>query len=115
MWSFLYDALIIGADPKKALVCVDKNIDLLVTNDDILSFECDVLLDARQFSTQKRFSLLKEVFEKIKMNYDYVLIDTPTSFDLIQGNILVACQDMIIHSKPKICYAIITENLEDSE
>ncbi len=60
----LYDALIKGVDPKKALVSVDKNIDLLVTNDDMLSFEFDVLLDARQFPMKKRFSLLKEVIEK---------------------------------------------------
>ncbi|MDI3235952.1 ParA family protein [Exiguobacterium antarcticum] len=97
----LYDALIKGVDPQKALVSVDKNIDLLVTNDDMLFFEFDVLLDARQFPTQKRFSLLKEVIEKIKMNYDYVLIDTPTSFGLIQGNILMACQDMIIPFQPE--------------
>ncbi len=67
----------------------------------MLSFKFDVLLDARQFPTQKRSSLLKEVIEKIKMDYDYVLIDTPTSLGLIPGNILVACQDMIIPFQPE--------------
>lgn len=97
----LYDALIKGVHPESAMVKVDENIDLLVTNDDMLSFEFDVLLDSRQFPTQRRFSLLKEAIDKVKDNYDYVLIDTPTSFGLIQGNILVACDSMIIPFQPE--------------
>lgn len=31
--------------------------------------------DVRQFPTRKRFSLLKEVIKKIKMDYKYVLVD----------------------------------------
>lgn len=95
----LYDVLVSGADPGKAIINVYKNIDMLVSNDDMGFFEFDVLSDRDKYP--QPFTLLKNVIKSIGSKYDYILIDTPPNMGLVCGMVLTTASGVIVPFQPE--------------
>ncbi|MGP6151680.1 ParA family protein [Priestia flexa] len=96
----LYDVLLEGIEPKKAIVNVHKNIDILPSNDDMGFFEFDVISQLDKF--KKPLSLLKNAIQKIEKKYDYYLIDCPPNLGMILGNVLNISDEVIIPFQPEV-------------
>lgn len=88
-------------DPTNAILTVDKNIDLMATNDDMIAFEFTVLENLQKFSVERRFFLLKGIVDSLRELYDFILIDTPPNLGLTQGNVLTASDGIIIPFQPE--------------
>lgn len=95
----LYDVLVKGEDPKKAIVPVHKNIDVLPSNDDMSFFEFDVLTDSEMYPNP--FRLLKDAMVRLEQEYDLILIDTPPNLGLAQGNVLSYADQVLIPFQPE--------------
>lgn len=95
----LYDVLVSGEDPRKAVINVYKNIDVLPANDDMAFFEFDTL--SNQGKYPKPFSLLKTALKSIEGNYDLILVDTPPNLGLTQGNVLSFVDHVLIPFQPE--------------
>ncbi|GGD29116.1 ParA family protein [Pontibacillus salipaludis] len=96
----IYDVLVDHLNPEEAILNVHENIDLLPANDDMSFFEFDVLSEASKYPYP--FSMLKEAFKNVDLNnWDYVLIDTPPTLGLTQGNVLSFAQDILIPFQPE--------------
>lgn len=95
----IYDVLLEGIDPKKAIYNVYENIDLLPANDDMAFFEFDVLTQISKYP--EPFSLLKNALEPIQDDYDFILIDTPPNLGLTQGNVLSFAKEVLIPFQPE--------------
>lgn len=95
----LYDVLIDGTDPSKAIVNVHPNIDLLPSNDDLVFLEFDVLPSRDRFGNP--FLLLKHLLDKLRGMYDVILIDTPPNLGLMQGNVLACADQVLIPFQPE--------------
>lgn len=99
----IFDLLIADEpiEPTTAIVTVDKNIDLMATNDDMIAFEFTVLENLQKFSIEKRFLLLKGIIDPLRELYDFIFIDTPPNLGLTQGNVLAATDGLIIPFQPE--------------
>lgn len=95
----LYDVLIGFTDPRQAITNVYKNIDILPANDDMSFLEFDVLADRKNYP--RPFKLLADAVEKIKSDYDLILIDTPPNLGLVQGNVLSFADAVLIPFQPE--------------
>lgn len=95
----IYDVLLQGVHPKKAIYEVYKNIDILPANDDMAFFEFDVLTQVSKYP--EPFSLLKNALEPIQDDYDFILIDTPPNLGLTQGNVLTFADEVLIPFQPE--------------
>lgn len=95
----IYDVLLEGIDPKKAIYNVYENIDLLPANDDMAFFEFDVLTEVDRYP--EPFALLKNALEPIQDDYDFILIDTPPNLGLTQGNVLSFAKEVLIPFQPE--------------
>ncbi len=96
----IYDVLVDGLDPLEAIINVHKNIDILPANDDMSFFEFDVLSDSQKFS--RPFSMLKTAFDEVDLTkWDYILLDTPPTLGLTQGNVLSFAQKVLIPFQPE--------------
>lgn len=95
----LYDVLVDGLDPNKAIINVHKNIDILPSNDDMAFFEFDVLSNRDQYP--QPFALLKNALKTIQKKYDYILIDTPPNLGLVCGMVLSAADGVLIPFQPE--------------
>src|SRR5699024_9975753 len=71
----------------------------LPANDDMAFFEFDVLTKVDQY--QDPFGLLRRALEPITGDYDYVLIDTPPTLGLTQGNVLCFADEVLIPFQPE--------------
>src|SRR5690606_22298175 len=95
----IYDVLLEGIDPKKAIYNVYENIDLLPANDDMAFFEFDVLTEVDRYP--EPFALLKNALEPIQDDYDFILVDTPPNLGLTQGNVLSFAKEVLIPFQPE--------------
>lgn len=95
----LYDVLVDNLDPKEAIQNVYQNIDILPSNDDMAFFEFDVLQDRKKFD--KPFHLLKNALDKVKDQYDIILIDSPPNIGINTGNVLTAAHQVLIPFQPE--------------
>lgn len=95
----IYDVLTNRADIRKAICKVHKNIDVLPANDDMGDFDFEVIPNKAKYPNP--FDILKEKLEPIRDQYDYILIDTPPNFGLIQGNALNAAQKVLVPYQPE--------------
>lgn len=99
METTLYDVLVDGVDPEKAIINVHENIDILPSNDDMAFFEFDVLSNRDKYP--QPFSLLKNALKKVQTKYDYVLLDTPPNMGLVSGMVLSYAQGVLIPFQPE--------------
>lgn len=95
----LYDVLVDGLDPKKAIVNVHPNIDVLPANDDMSFLEFDVLSNRKDYPNP--FNMLKTAMRSIEKEYDYILIDSPPNLGLVQGNVLSYAESILIPFQPE--------------
>lgn len=86
----VYDTLINGDDIKDVIIKTDyHNLSLCPSNIDLAGAEIELV------SEEKREYLLKNAVEKIKNDYDFIIIDCPPSLGLLTLNSFV-CADSII-------------------
>lgn len=87
------------SDPLECAMNVYENIDIIPANDDMSEFEFEVIPDRERFP--EPFMLLKNGLEMLRNEYDYILIDTPPNFGLIQGNALMFADRVLVPFQPE--------------
>lgn len=95
-----YDVLVDGLAAEMAIVNVHKNIDVLPANDDFAFFEFDVLTK-KKFTPEQLFLILKNAVNHLRKDYDIILVDSPPTLSLTQGNILAFVDYVIIPFQPE--------------
>lgn len=90
--STIYDCLIDGKEPTDALVsCGDiSNLYVIPSNIDLVGAEIEML------DRPERENILKKVLDRMKDDYDYIIIDCSPSLGLLTVNALTASDSVII-------------------
>jgi chromosome partitioning protein len=87
----IYECIINGVDPKEAILSTEiPNLSILPSHIDLVGAEIEIL------NFPNREKVLKGLLEKVKNNYDYILIDCSPSLGLITVNSLTAAESVII-------------------
>lgn len=87
----IYDCIVDEVDPQKTILNTEMdNVDLIPSNIDLVGAEIEML------NMPNRENMLKGVINKVKENYDWVLIDCSPSLGLITVNALTAADSTII-------------------
>jgi chromosome partitioning protein len=87
----IYECLIDGVNPKDIILSTEiDNLDLIPSHIDLVGAEIEML------NLPNREKMLKQVIEKVKDNYDFVLIDCSPSLGLLTVNSLTAADSVII-------------------
>ncbi|PLX22104.1 MAG: chromosome partitioning protein ParA [Salinivirgaceae bacterium] len=87
----IYDCIVDDYDPEKTILNTEMdNVDLIPSNIDLVGAEIEML------NMPNREKVLKSVIEKVKDNYDWVLIDCSPSLGLITVNALSAADSVMI-------------------
>ena len=87
----VYD-LLIGEASIEQIICknVFENLDVLPTNIDLSGAEIELLdVDNKQF-------ILKEKVEKIRDNYDFIIIDCPPSLSMLTINAMTTADTVLV-------------------
>ena len=99
----VYDMLISGADPERAVVST-KYGDVLPSNKALAGAGVEMIgIEAREM-------LLKNALEALEGGYDYILIDCPPSLELLTVNALCAAHSLLV---PVQCEYYALEGLSD--
>ena len=99
----IYDVLIDGADPEKAVVSTQWG-DVLPSNKALSGAGVEMVgMDRREF-------LLRDVLDHLAERYDYILIDCPPSLELLTLNGLCAADTVLV---PVQCEYYALEGLSD--
>jgi chromosome partitioning protein len=87
----IYDCLINGADPKDVIIKTENpNLDIIPAHIDLVGAELELInIENREFK-------LKEALDKIKDDYDFIIIDCSPSLGLITVNSLTAADSVLI-------------------
>ena len=87
----IYECLVNGVDPHKAIVeTPTKNLSLIPSHIDLVGAEIEMLnMDHREL-------LLKNLLQPLRSEYDYIFIDCSPSLGLITVNALTASDSVII-------------------
>ncbi|VAW18929.1 Chromosome (plasmid) partitioning protein ParA [hydrothermal vent metagenome] len=89
--SSIYECIIDEVDPKKIILKSDiDNLDLIPSHIDLVGAEIEML------NLPNREKVLKHSLEKLKGDYDFILIDCSPSLGLITVNALTASDSVII-------------------
>ena len=89
--SSLYECIINGDEPRKAIVSAElTGLDVLPSHIDLVGAEIEML------SMEKREYVMKKLITPLKETYDYILIDCSPSLGLITVNALTAADSVII-------------------
>lgn len=87
----LYDCLVNGVDPSEAIYETETpNLHLLPSHIDLVGAELELATMAR------REYQIKDLLEKVKDDYDYVIVDCLPSLGIITLNALSACDTVLI-------------------
>lgn len=95
----LYDVLVSNLPPEDAIVNVHKYIDILPSNDELVSFDFEVIGNPDQFIDP--FFLMRDTCSHLREAYDYILIDTPPSLSLMVGNAFAFADSVLIPYAPE--------------
>ncbi|MES2810812.1 MAG: AAA family ATPase [Bacteroidota bacterium] len=87
----IYECIINEIDPREAIIKTDTpHLDLLPAHIDLVGAEIEMInLENREYKMQ-------EVFDKIRNDYDFIIIDCSPSLGLITINALTAADSVII-------------------
>lgn len=89
--SSIYDILINEKNPQEVIIKTKfKNIDFIPSKVELAGAEVEMI------EIKNRAFLLKEALDKIKENYDIILIDCPPSLGILTLNALTASNGVII-------------------
>jgi len=87
----IYECIIDGTDPVEAVLPTEvPNLSIIPSHIDLVGAEIEML------SFESREKVLKEVLNKVKDKYDYLLVDCSPSLGLITVNALTAADSVII-------------------
>ncbi|MBM3160366.1 MAG: ParA family protein [Bacteroidetes bacterium] len=87
----IYDCLVNGVNPKDIILSTQSpNLDVLPSHIDLVGAELEMI------NLPQREYLLKQALEKVKDDYDFILIDCSPSLGLITVNSLVAADSVMI-------------------
>ena len=88
----LYDCLVNGENPEKGILTSEElpGLSVLPTNIDLVGAEIEML------EMPNREYILKNILEKVRDNYDFVLIDCSPSLGIIVINALTASDSVLI-------------------
>jgi chromosome partitioning protein len=87
----IYDCIVDGADPKKAIIKGDlDNLWILPSHIDLVGAEIEIV------EAPEREFILKNILSKVKDDYDIILIDCSPSLGLITVNAITASDSVII-------------------
>ena len=87
----IYECLVNGVDIRSAIVATNaKNLSLVPSHIDLVGAEIEML------NMEHRETLLKNLLQPIRDEYDYILIDCSPSLGLITVNALTASDSVII-------------------
>jgi len=67
-----------------------ENVHLINSSEDLYAIDMDIYRNPEQFPINTAQSILKNALEAVKGEYDYVLIDTPPSINIVTINALAA-------------------------
>lgn len=96
----VYDVLVGGVPPEDAIINVHNTIDLLPANRELISFEFDVIGDIQHYP--EPFKLMTNALSHLKEVYDYILIDTPPSLGVMNGNVFTFTDHVLIPYAPEL-------------
>ena len=99
----VYDVLINGADPKKAVVSTRYG-DVLPSNKALAGAGIEMI------GVDDRENLLKRALDLLSPGYDYILIDCPPALELLTVNALCAAGTLLV---PVQCEYYALEGLSD--
>ena len=99
----IYDVVINGADPAKAVVST-KYGDVLPSNTALAGAGIEM------FALEDRERLLKKALDSLDSQYDYIFIDCPPSLELLTVTALCAAQSLLV---PVQCEYYALEGLSD--
>jgi chromosome partitioning protein len=87
----IYECIINQVDPHEAIIKTDTpNLDLLPAHIDLVGAEIEMInMEGREYK-------MKEVFDKVRDEYDFIIIDCSPSLGLITINALTAADSVII-------------------
>ena len=87
----IYECIIDGADPHDAIYTTDiENLDIIPSHINLAGAEIELL---RQ---EEREYVFRRLFDELRQEYDYILIDCSPSLGIITVNALTAAQSVII-------------------
>jgi len=93
----IYDVLIGACDIEEALVKTKyKNLSVLPASINLAGLDTELAEKSKTQENFSRTSQLKIKLDKIKENYDYIIIDCPPSLGVITTNALSAANSVII-------------------
>lgn len=98
----LYDVLVGGVPPEDCIATVQRNgitFDILPSNLDLVSFEFDVIGDSGTYP--EPFYLMENTLRYLEKQYDVILVDTPPSLGLMNGNVFTFVDKVIIPYEPE--------------
>lgn len=95
----VYDVLTGSCGPREAIVNLATNLDMIPSNSAMNFFAFDVLRNIAKYPNP--FALLRNVIDQLRDSYDYILVDTPPSLELIAGNVLTATDYVLIPFTPE--------------
>lgn len=96
----IYDVLVDSVPAEDAIISVHNTIDLLPANRELVSFEFDVIGNIQKFP--EPFTLMTKALRHLKKRYDYILIDTPPSLGLMNGNVFTFSDHVLIPYAPEL-------------
>ncbi|WP_026893031.1 ParA family protein [Lacrimispora aerotolerans] len=87
----IYDLLVGECEIDECLITnIQDNLDLLPSNVELAGAEIELL------EIENKENLLKTYLEKIKKNYDFIIIDCPPSLNLLTINALTAANTVLV-------------------
>lgn len=87
----IYDCLINGVDPSELIISTENpNLDILPSHIDLVGAELEMI------NLPNREHMLKFALDKVRDQYDFILIDCSPSLGLITVNALTAADSVII-------------------
>lgn len=100
----IYTVLMGESTASESIIKTKYNVDLLPSNDDLSEFDLMVIQNINKIANPMR--LLKDSISKL--DYNYILIDTPPSKGILTVNALAASTDVII---PMQCEYLATKGV----
>ncbi|MGI6154155.1 MAG: ParA family protein, partial [Christensenellaceae bacterium] len=82
-------------EPEKGVLTHDEGVDLMPANIQLSGFEAALI------NVYGREAILKQYVDRIRDNYDFVLIDTSPSLNMLTINALTASDTIIIPTTPQ--------------